>query len=208
VIIGVAGEGVEIVLKIMQHKLTNENFLAWCKLQEFAIEIWGAVFWIIVVIGLAVEFRYGHKAKTITDAENVRLIQNAAELRQRAANTESNLVVLNKATLELAHQYDLSTNALAEANARLAAIRPLKDRLIDCLNLIDPSILPALRGGKTKFQLTIPMYKSNLLIAIVAERGSAKYISVNLAAEIFLMGPEGGEHQAKMTIELDPALAQ
>jgi len=111
VIIGVAGEGVEIVLKVLQHKLTNEKFLAWCKNHEFSIEIWGALFWLMVVIGLAVEFRYGHKAKTITDRENARLTQNAAEL-----NLKSEVFRLKANTLER-EMMETKTN-LANADPR------------------------------------------------------------------------------------------
>ena len=49
------------------------------------------------------------------------------------------------------------------------------------------------------------MYKSNLLIAIVAERGSAEYISATLEADRFIVGVA---HVMDMTIELKPALAQ
>lgn len=42
----------------------------------------------------------------------------AAEIRE-AIKSDRKVAVLNKATIELAHQYDLSTNALAEARARL-----------------------------------------------------------------------------------------
>ena len=106
VIIGVAGEGVEILLKILQHKLTCKTFLLWCERHEFSIEIWGALFWIMVVAGLAVEFRYGHKAKTISDAENVRLVQKAAELTDRAATNELRVAVLSNNTVRLSIQLE------------------------------------------------------------------------------------------------------
>ena len=49
-------------------------------------------------------------------------IKEASNANVRAAVTESNNAILSSKVLELAHQYDLSTNALAEANARVSAI--------------------------------------------------------------------------------------
>ena len=76
-----------------------------------------------VVIGVFMEFlALGHAIP-----EAVRLEKNVASANERASTNElqvlelkTNLAELNKATLELAHQYDLSTNALVEAYARLA----------------------------------------------------------------------------------------
>jgi hypothetical protein len=104
VIIGVAGEGGEIVLKILKHKLKNMCFLGWYNKHEFSIELFAAVFWIMVVVGLAMEFRGNHKAKTITDRENVRLTQNAANLMEHAANTDSNNLVVATELFGLANQ--------------------------------------------------------------------------------------------------------
>jgi len=82
--------------------------------------------------------------------EAVRLENKVEETRNQASLTESknlalrtNVASLEKGVIELAHLYDLSTNALAEANARLLAIRPLKERLVDCVNDIDSGIIPA-----------------------------------------------------------------
>jgi hypothetical protein len=58
--------------------------------------------------------------------EAIKLENEVASANERAYTNElqvlslrTNLAGLNKATLELAHQYDLSTNALAEAESRL-----------------------------------------------------------------------------------------
>jgi hypothetical protein len=75
-----------------------------------------------VVLGVFMEFfALGHAIP-----EAVRLEKDVASANDRAFTNElqvldlkTNLAELNKATLELAHQFDLSTNALAEANARL-----------------------------------------------------------------------------------------
>lgn len=137
-------------------------------------------------------------------------ISESARLNNENLVLQTNVESLNDAVIQLAHQYDLSTNALAEANARLAAIRSLKDRLIDWLNVVDPSIIPALKGGKTIFQLNnIPEYKFNMLAALLYERGIRSYVfsvtnttpaSVNIVAGI-------GQVE-DLTIELKPELAQ
>jgi len=44
VIIGVAGEGIEILLKILERKCKNEKFSGWYKKRDFAIEPWSGVF--------------------------------------------------------------------------------------------------------------------------------------------------------------------
>jgi hypothetical protein len=158
----------------------------------------------MVALGVIIElFALGHSIK-----EGKKLEDKVSLANERAENTESNLAVLSKATLELAHQYDLSTNALAEANARLASIRPLKDRLIDCLNDIDPSIVPSLRAGKTTFQLKfIPEFKYNSFVALLRERGSAAYCSsAEYNPTMTLVGGIGRTED--LTIVLKPELAQ
>src|SRR5437660_5235835 len=81
VIVGVAGEGFEIALKIIGHRVRNEKFLSWYKKREFSIEVWGAVFWALLVAGLAIELKGGHEAKKIMLRENDRLNLETANAR-------------------------------------------------------------------------------------------------------------------------------
>jgi len=163
-----------------------------------------------IALGVAMEFL----ALAHVIPEAVRLENKVEETRNQASLTESknlalrtNVASLEKGVIELAHLYDLSTNALAEANARLLAIRPLKERLVDCVNDIDSGIIPALKGGKTTFQLSVPMYKFNRLVAIAGERGSSQYIkSVVLDPALVLEGGVGQVQRA--TIEFKPELAK
>jgi hypothetical protein len=39
VIIGVAGEGLEIGIKICEHKIKSDRFSAWCEKHEFSIDM-------------------------------------------------------------------------------------------------------------------------------------------------------------------------
>ena len=165
----------------------------------------------MVSIGVTMEFFVlGHSIR-----EGVRLEDKVSEANERAENSESNNLVLqikiatlNSAVLQLAHQYDLSTNALAEANIRLSAIRPLKDRLIDCLDDIDPTIVSFLRAGKTEFELQfVPEIKFNVLMALLKERGSDAYCSRVALLPTIRFVPGAGE-TGNATIVLKPELAQ
>jgi hypothetical protein len=83
----------------------------------------------MVALGVVMElFVLAHSIR-----EGVRLERKVSEANERATSNQVQLATLNHATLKLSAQYDLSTNALAEANARLAKIKPAKERLMDLL---------------------------------------------------------------------------
>lgn len=91
VLIGVIGEGVEIVAKLF--------FEHWYKKHEKKFDKIGAVFWIVVVIGLALEIPDAAKV----ERENANLNREAGDARkmagqanERASITESNNLVLRK----------------------------------------------------------------------------------------------------------------
>jgi hypothetical protein len=89
VIIGVIGEGLEIALKVLEHKFTKNRCLKWCEHHKFWIDVvFAGLFWIMVVFGLLMEFRGSHKAQEITLRENSRLGQLAGEANERAGNAE------------------------------------------------------------------------------------------------------------------------
>lgn len=89
--VGVAGEGVEIFIKLFRPNLYDRK--------KFCLDVIGAIFWMILVAGLAVEFWGNHKAMRIADAENARL-------HVFAANTESNSIALSLTVEELRKQND------------------------------------------------------------------------------------------------------
>ena len=105
--------------------------------------------------------------------------------------------------LELAHQYDLSTNALAEAKARLSAIRPFKERLIGYLNGFDKSIVPRLKNGTTRFDFpntqVVALVELDMLLK---EPEAAKYVS----ATAHDRGNFNNGKVVDLTLILDPAL--
>jgi hypothetical protein len=127
--------------------------------------------WLILVAGLAMEFLGDKRAKRIADRENIRLTNEAAQAsedaskaNERAAlatelakSNELQVAVFSKQLIELAHQYDLSTNALGEANARLAAIKPPKQRLIEILKALDKTgaVMASLRVGQVNLAVTL-----------------------------------------------------
>jgi hypothetical protein len=154
-----------------------------------------------VALGVTMElFLLGHSIR-----EGIKLEDKVSEANKRTAKAELAIAALNKSTIELAHQYDLSTNALAEANSRLSAIRPLKDRIIQLLNEMDPKMLPALQSGKTSFEEQIPVHLHSRLASIAAEPGSGGYIS-SIKVDPTLIIVSGAGQVFKITLELSPAL--
>src|SRR5581483_4401369 len=102
VMVGVTGEGLDIVLKICKRKVKNARFHNWLEKHDFAIEIWGAIFWIMVVVGLAIEFKGNHKAQQIVTVENTRMRQKAGDaialagmVSVQAASTSNNVAKMN-----------------------------------------------------------------------------------------------------------------
>src|SRR5260221_14525485 len=76
VIVGVVGEGLEIAIKVAEHaqpkyprlkawiekpkirnKVNFSKWLQWCKIHELRIEVFGFIFWALVVLGLVVELK-------------------------------------------------------------------------------------------------------------------------------------------------------
>jgi hypothetical protein len=84
---------------------------------------WKRFFMALLVVSLTYELIEASE----NDKEAANAIKLAGQADEHAAETESNNLVLSTnfealsvAVIRLAHQYDLSTNALAEAEARLA----------------------------------------------------------------------------------------
>jgi uncharacterized protein YceK len=97
--------------------------------------------------------------------------------------------------------YDLTT--IAKANAQLVSV---KERLINCLNEIDPTIIPALRGGETTFKLEFPESKFYQLRELLSEDGSNVYCVS--ASDSPGMIDSAGEKMDIWVIVLKPELAQ
>jgi hypothetical protein len=194
VIIGVAGEVIEILLKFLKLKFDKRRksdpqlhppkHIEWIERHDIGLEIFGGVFWMLVVLGLIFEWRGSHKAKDITDREARRLTQqldaattSAGEAKKETEQLRKANLELEKATRQLVHQYDQSTNALAEANARLASIRPIKERLVEFMKEIDPWIMSFVKAGETKFgHGSLSPYKFNKLMSLAGEPGASAYI--------------------------------
>jgi hypothetical protein len=149
------------------------------------------------------------KEVEVLTTNNLQLQIDVASAKAVTSSNEAQVAIFSTKLIELAHQYDLSTNALAEANARLATIRPIKDRLIDWFNDFDPSILPSLRGGKTLFELQhVPEHKFNTFVALVHEWGIERYIAsvTNRSAGITVI--QGIGTVKYFTVELKPELGK
>jgi hypothetical protein len=86
-------------------------------------EFWKTFFWIVLIAGLSFDLIGLIGSDITSDA----LKNRVSVLNARAKANEvqvlllqTNLASLNNTTLELAHEYDLSTNALAEAKLRIS----------------------------------------------------------------------------------------
>jgi hypothetical protein len=91
--VGVAGEGIEIFIKLFRPKLYERK--------KLCLDVIGAVFWIVLVMALAVEFLGNVKAMRIADAENTRLDGLASAATERAANAELKVEQLRKENAQL-----------------------------------------------------------------------------------------------------------
>lgn len=78
VIIGVAGEGVEIVIKLATRKLHfKESFWHW-------LDVISAIFWIMVVVGLVIEQKGSNRVAEINERDNAELHFKASEAAKQA----------------------------------------------------------------------------------------------------------------------------
>jgi len=114
VVIGVAGEGLEIAIKIatvLQSKVErfkcwlansrSEKLLKWCHENELVIESWGLFWWAVVVLGLLIEVQGNHEARKISDRENSQLIAKAGEAYRDAARANERATILESTNLNL-----------------------------------------------------------------------------------------------------------
>jgi len=183
---------------------------------------WKRFFMALLVVSLAYELYEAAE----TDKQAADAITLAGSANERAANTESNNAVLQGIVRELAHVYGQSSNALVEATnvlqqakgqlvtveAKLAEaramIRPLKERLIDLLNEIDPRFMSVLRSGTTMFRVNMPENQYTRLKLLQSEPGSDAYLSSVRIADptTTAVGPQGSIFE--LLIELNPTLAK
>jgi hypothetical protein len=101
VIVGVAGEGAEIALKIIDRKWEHSRLAKWYKRHEFAVDIFGGIFWMTVVLGLVMEFRGNHKSQQIVQTENSRITEQAGEAFKQAGMANEHAAALDQENLEL-----------------------------------------------------------------------------------------------------------
>lgn len=145
--VGVAGEGIEISIKLFCPKLYDKK--------KSCLDLIGAIFWLVLVAALAVEFWGNHKAMQLADSMNSQLNteaaqarKDAAEANERAALVESNNLalrsglrdfVLDQTEAREIDSYDLAT-----------ALKQIPD--VKVILLVDSSDHEA-RGFSSQLQL-------------------------------------------------------
>jgi hypothetical protein len=106
-------------------------------------------------------------------------IAEAQKQEREIGQLKTSNLVLEKSVMELARQYDLSTNALAEANARLASIRPIKQKFLDWFNRFAPSALQQLKsipdGQRLHFNLRVGQFEYTQLSMLIMEPGGTDF---------------------------------
>jgi hypothetical protein len=108
--------------------------------------------------------------------ESISSEKDMSELRQSVATATTNSAIAKAEAARFEKLYDQSTNALAEAKSRLATIRPLKDRIIECLNDINPIILIELKRGNFSFNVTHTEFNITRLRSMQSEPSGSRYI--------------------------------
>ncbi len=93
VIVGVLGEGAEIVVKLFRQELY--------KRKQLRFDLFAAVCWVILVVGLAVEFWGNHKAMRIAAKESDRLNVEAGHARELAGEANERAASNELARVEL-----------------------------------------------------------------------------------------------------------
>jgi hypothetical protein len=152
---------------------------------------WKRFFWKTVIMGLSIEF--------------IAFVFSFIASNREIEGLKADLAVLNGKTLELAHQYDLSTNALAEAKARLASIKPLKERLVEWLNRLNPVILKNAQAGQFASRVTMGQPEFFKLSSFLEEPDAGSFVELPLG-NIQETIVTGGPITVAATIVIKPAL--
>lgn len=119
VIVGVAGEGIEIGIKLFERKY--KWLEKWYDKHELAVDIFGAFFWFVVVLGLVIELKGNGEARIFADKENAVLVDKAEQARKESGQAIRDAALANEHTANL--EKEGSTLNKEAANARLETAR-------------------------------------------------------------------------------------
>jgi hypothetical protein len=119
---------------------------------------------------------------------------------------KTNVASLQLAVIRLAHQYDESTNALAEANARLSTIKPAKEQLIDLLKSLNtsPNIMNALKLGITNFNGSLDSLVVSKLEEFARNPETAMFLSIKRNGGAGMTAD--GHMEVSMILTINPKL--
>src|ERR1051326_1279650 len=106
-----------------------------------------------------------------------------------------------------AYSYSKRVDTLADeriASAlESAKKRPFEDRLIDCLDLIDKRIIPALRNGQTNFAFNLPEHQYINLRNLNDEPEAKAYMSIQTTSGIIAIAGKGQFMRGTLTLRAD-----
>ncbi|GEM_PF-6383643 len=111
VIVGVVGEGIEIVWKLIVRKRSQKT--------DLILDLLGAFFWIVLVIGLALEIPDAAR----TDEQAAQANKIAGQANERASSNEVHVATLTADNLILQSNVNATALELVNANIKLAKIK-------------------------------------------------------------------------------------
>ncbi len=92
----------------------------------------------------------------------------------------------------------------AQSNALVAAkIKPFKERLIDCLNSIDPQLVPSLQTNGVHFSGKVTPNKYNAVRSLSEEPGADEYIIFKVDEAFTLIGGQGQMNNLDIMVSSD-----
>ena len=151
---------------LVDHRETLEAFRAANTDKEKrwnGFKLW--VYWVVFSVALLGVFVSGWESVSSNKTSR----DQAAQIKTATNKVGTLGAQLNEAMRQL----NVQSNALAAAK-----LRPVKQRIIDCLNSIDSRIIQSLKTGQTKFGGELEESQLNELANLAREPEASKIISV------------------------------
>ena len=127
---------------------------------------------------------------------------------------ESNVIKAAEPLISLSNRLEQTETKFAAATNELenalkaAKIKPLKDRIADCINSIDKRVMPVLRAGHPiHFTAEVLPYQYLQLQTLANEPGSEKYIIFRRDPWVLSANPSIGQIN-NLDVDLMPAIAE
>jgi len=186
------------------HSETNDCFKSSRGRAKFKAGVHLVALWIIPVFSLAGTVFLGVESIS-GDAQMSSLTTQLGTVSNKLETTESQL---SSATNEISI---LVTTVNNESNDLVAAkVKPYKERLVDCLNSLNPGIMQSLKNGTvTHVQGNFEYSRIMELQSLTMDSAAPQFIShlQQFGTNTFAMGPDGNMYRF-VSFDLMPTLMQ